>query len=42
LPETSQIAYFSAIAAFTQYQYKDIQEKIKSGALEQLAVLWSN
>ena len=36
LPETTQIIYLSAIAAFTQYQYKDIQEKVKSGALDEL------
>jgi hypothetical protein len=36
LPETKQLAYLSAIAAFMQYQYKDIQQLIKSGGLEQL------
>ncbi|MBH8559177.1 hypothetical protein I7X13_14020 [Hymenobacter sp. BT442] len=36
LPVTTQVSYLSAIAAFMQYQYKDIQEKIKSGALDEL------
>ena len=36
LPEATQLAYLSAIAAFMQYQYKDMQELIKLGVLLQL------
>lgn len=36
LPETTQMTYLSAIAAFMQYRYKDIQELIKSGGLDGL------
>ena len=36
LPETIQMAYLSAIAAFMQYRYKDIQELVKSGGLDEL------
>ena len=36
LPVPAQIAYLQAVSAFMQYQYKDIQEKIKSGALDEL------
>jgi hypothetical protein len=35
LPETAQITYLGAIAAFMKYRYASQQELVKSGALEE-------
>ena len=36
LPEAKQLIYFSAIAAFMQCRYKNIEELVKAGALDEL------
>lgn len=36
LPETAQIRYLGAIAAFMKYRYASQQELVKSGALQEL------